>query len=125
MLFRSKNASIIPQLIISFSAYAVAKDFNTYHEFIKFLHAFGVRVLLKRFDSQSMSLNQIKTLKPDFVRLSRELSNDLQGDNEKVSFLQTLKEIGGLLDISILAENIRSDADFDIVRNIGLDGASR
>lgn len=120
-----QNASIVPQLIISFSAYAVAKDFNAYHEFIKFLHAFGIRVLLKRFDSQSMSLNQIKTLKPDFVRLSRELSNDLQGDNEKVSFLQTLKEIGGLLDIAILAENIRSDADFDIVRNIGLDGASR
>jgi hypothetical protein len=39
--------------------------------------------------------------------------------------LQTLKEIGGLLDIAILAENIRSNADFDIVRNIGLDGASR
>lgn len=120
-----QNTSIIPQLIISFSAYAVAKDFNAYHEFIKFLHAFGVRVMLKRYDSQSMSLSQLKTLKPDFVRLSRELSNNLQGDNEKASFLQTLKEIGDLLDISVLAENIRSDADFDIVRNIGLDGASR
>jgi EAL domain-containing protein (putative c-di-GMP-specific phosphodiesterase class I)/GGDEF domain-containing protein len=120
-----QNTSIVPQLIISFSAYAVAKDFNAYHEFIKFLHGYEVRVILKRFDSQSMSLNQLKTIKPDFVRLSRELSNELQGDNEKVSFLQTLKEIGSLLDIAILAENIRTDADFDIVRNIGLDGASR
>ncbi|MEC4747387.1 LapD/MoxY N-terminal periplasmic domain-containing protein [Methylomicrobium sp. Wu6] len=118
-------ASISPQLIISFSAYAAAKDFNTYYEFISFLRTFGIRVVLKRFDSQSMPLNNLKTLKPDFVRLSRELSNDLQGDAEKISFLQTVKEIGDLLDISILAENIHSDIDFDIVKNIGLTGASR
>ncbi|MGJ0485443.1 MAG: bifunctional diguanylate cyclase/phosphodiesterase [Methylomicrobium sp.] len=120
-----QNASIVSQLIISFSAYAAAKDFNTYHEFIKFLHAFGVRVMLKRFDSQSLSLNKLKILKPDFVRLNREFSNNLQDDHEKVSFLQTIKEMGDLLDISILAENIRSDIDFDTVKNLGLDGASR
>lgn len=120
-----QNSSIVPQLIISFSAYAAAKDFNSYHEFIKFLHAFGVRVMLKRFDNQSLSLNKLKILKPDFVRLSREFSNNLQDDHEKISFLQTIKEMGDLLDISILAENIRSDIDLDTVKNLGFDGASR
>jgi len=120
-----RNPSIASQLIISISAYAVAKDFNAYHEFIKFLRVFGVRVVLKRFDSQSLPLSKLKILKPDFVRLSRELSNDLQGDAEKVSFLQTVKEIGDLLEISILAENTHSDSDFAIVKEIGLTGASR
>jgi EAL domain-containing protein (putative c-di-GMP-specific phosphodiesterase class I)/GGDEF domain-containing protein len=119
------NASAASRLIVGFSAYAAAKDFAAYHEFIDFLHTHGVRVILKRFDSHSLSLNQLKTLKPDFVRLSQELSNDLQGDNEKISFLQTVKEIGDLLDISILAENVRSDVDFDIIKDIGFDGASR
>lgn len=118
-------AAIAPQLITSFSAYAVAKDFDAYHEFIVFLRTFGVRVALKRFDAQSMPLDKLKTLKPDFVRLSRELSNNLHGDSEKISFLQTVKEIGDLLDISILAENVLADTDFDIVKNIGLTGASR
>jgi len=49
----------------------------------------------------------------------------LHGDSEKISFLQTVKEIGDLLDISILAENVLADTDFDIVKNIGLTGASR
>ncbi|EIC31233.1 MULTISPECIES: bifunctional diguanylate cyclase/phosphodiesterase [Methylomicrobium] len=120
-----QNTSAAARLIICSSAYAVAKNFEAYHEFIDFLHASGVRVILKRFDSHSLSLNQLKMLKPDFVRLSQELSNGLQGNEEKISFLQTVKEIGELLDISILAENVRADVDFDIVKSIGLDGASR
>lgn len=116
---------IAPRLIITFSAYAVAKDFNTYQNFIKFLHSFGVRVVLKRFDSQLLPLEKLKSLEPDFIRISRELSNDLHNDAEKVSFLQTVKEICDLLDISILAENIHLDIDFDIVKNIGFTGASR
>jgi EAL domain-containing protein (putative c-di-GMP-specific phosphodiesterase class I)/GGDEF domain-containing protein len=120
-----QNTSIASRLIFCFSAYTVAKDFDTYREFIQLLRTSGVRVILKRFDSQSLSLNQLKALKPDFVRLSQELSNNLQHHDEKISFLQTVKDIGELLDISILAENVRSDVDFDIIKHIGLDGASR
>ncbi|MGR8952416.1 MAG: EAL domain-containing protein, partial [Gammaproteobacteria bacterium] len=120
-----QHDAIKPRLIISLSAYAVAKDFNAYQEFIKFVHNTGVRILLKRFDSQSLPLDRLKSLKPDFVRLSRELSNNLEGNAEKIAFLQTVKEIGDLLDITILAENIQSDTDFTIAKNIGLAGASR
>lgn len=119
------NTSIIPQLIITVSAYSVVKDCNAYYEFVTFLRSLGVRMMLKRFDSQSMPLNTLQILKPDFIRLSRELSNGLQGDFEKLNFLQTVKQIGDLLDISILAENIHSNIDFDIIRKIGFAGASR
>jgi EAL domain-containing protein (putative c-di-GMP-specific phosphodiesterase class I)/GGDEF domain-containing protein len=115
-----QNAFIVPQLIISFSAYAVSKDFNAYHEFIKFLHASGVRIILKRFDSQSMSVNMLKIIKPDFIRLSYELISELQGNIEKISFLQTVKEVSDLLDIPILVEKTLSDTDFDIIAKIGL-----
>ena len=121
----NQDNSLAPRLIISLSAYAVAKDLNTYAEFIKFVHTLGLRVVLKRFETQSLGMDQLKSLKPDFIRLSRELTTNLDGDAEKIAFLQAVKETGDLLEISILAENIKSDTDFTLAKIIGLAGASR
>lgn len=120
-----QRAAIAPRLIFSFSAYAVAKDFDAYHEIIKFVRAFGARVMLKRFDGQLLALDNLKTLKPDYVRVSRELSNGLRADAQKATFLQTVKEVGDLLDIEVLAENVQDDSDFKLIEKIGLAGASR
>jgi EAL domain-containing protein (putative c-di-GMP-specific phosphodiesterase class I) len=81
--------------------------------------------MLKRFETQSMPLDMAKDLKPDYVRLARDLGADLSRDESKKAFIETIQQAAQLLDIIILAENVQSDDDYAVMRAIGLFGASR
>lgn len=122
---RIGNQAIAQQLVFSASAYAVAKEAEVYKEFIEFVHSLGSKIMLRRFETQSMSLEMAKALKPDYIRLARELSNGLGADQGKRNFVATMQEIATLLDIVILAENVLLDEDYSIIRDLGLAGASR
>lgn len=113
------------QLVFSLSAYAVAKDISVYKEFITFVHGLNARVMIKRFETQSLSPDLVKQLKPDFIRLARDLAQGIAKDKGKIDFVETMKGIGELLDISILAEDVLSDDDYDQMKIIGITGVSR
>lgn len=120
-----KQQPIARQLVFSVSVYAVAKEQEVYKEFFAFIHSLGAKVMLKRFDPQSLSLEAAKELRPDYIRLTRDLSNDIGQDQGKRNFVETLQEAAKLLDIELLAENVRKDADYELLRVIGYTGASR
>jgi EAL domain-containing protein (putative c-di-GMP-specific phosphodiesterase class I)/GGDEF domain-containing protein len=120
-----QKQTISPQLVFSHSAYAVAKDILVYKEFIEFVHQLNAKVMIKRFEAQSLSPNQAKELNPDFIRLARDLGQGIAADKGKAEFAETMKDIGELLDISILAENVSSDDDYAHIKAIGIAGASR
>ncbi|MFK5951372.1 MAG: EAL domain-containing protein, partial [Methylococcales bacterium] len=113
------------QLVFNLSAYAVAKDINSYKEFIAFAQQLNLRVMIKRFETQSLSAESIKQLKPDFIRLARDLGLGIANDVEKKEFVEAMKDIGELLNITILAENIDSEDDFVCLKKVGITGASR
>lgn len=121
----NQHQAISSQLVFSFSAYAVAKDIQVFKEFIKFIHAHNAKVMLKRFDTQSMSLETARLLESDYIRVTREIGNGVCRDPGKQAFIVSMKEIGQLLDISVLAENIGSDEDYEAVKLMGIAGASR
>lgn len=113
------------QLVFSLSAYAVIKDIDAYQTFIEIVHHWGARVMIKRFETQSMSADLVKRLKPDFIRLARDIGNGVDSSSQKHAFVQTMQEISTLLDIAILAENVQSDQDYHTLKTIGIVGASR
>lgn len=117
--------AITGQIVFSISAYSAAKEFNIYREFIGCVHGFGAKVIIKRFDTLCLSIDKIKILKPDFIRLSRDLGNCVSSDPSKFSFIETLKDVGDLLDFAVLAENILSENDYSVLKTIGISGASR
>jgi EAL domain-containing protein (putative c-di-GMP-specific phosphodiesterase class I) len=120
-----QNQKIAQQLIFSISAYAVAKDVSVYKEFISFVHKLNAKVMIKRFDTLSMPPKLVKQLKPDFIRLARDLGNGVATDEGKKAFVETMQEIANLLDISVLAENVRAEKDFKCINSMGISGASR
>ncbi len=120
-----RNAAAAKYLVFSLSAYAVVKDIEAYQAFIEVVHQCGARVMIKRFETQSMSAELIKQLKPDYIRLARDIGNGIAESAQTHAFVQTIAEMAGLLDISILAENVQADSDFAALRSIGIAGASR
>jgi EAL domain-containing protein (putative c-di-GMP-specific phosphodiesterase class I) len=123
--FLRQNAFLAGQLVFSVTAYTAAKDIGLVQDFIAFVHKQGAKVLLKRYEAQFIPIESVKNLKPDYIRLARDLTAGISTENSKKIFVEAMKEVGELLDIVILAENVQSKSDFDIVREIGLPGASR
>ena len=113
------------RLVFSFSAYAVSKDTDAYVGFFQILHQWGGRAMVKRFEPQSMSPEINKQLKPDFIRLARDMGSGISASHQKREFVQTMQEMAKLLDFALLAENIQSDEDYNALKKIGIKGASR
>jgi EAL domain-containing protein (putative c-di-GMP-specific phosphodiesterase class I) len=123
-LFKSHTVAA-KQLVFSFSAYAIAKDVPSFVSFFYTVHQWGGRVMIKRFETQSMSPDLLKQLKPDFVRLARELSHNLNQSQQKQDFVIAMQQLCALLDITLLAENVQEDSDYQTLNAIGILGASR
>ena len=120
-----KNPDIAHQLVFSFSAYAVAKEFNAYQVFIDFAHQYKAKVIIKRYESHVLAPRLLKRLKPDFIRLARDISLGIESDSAKQDFVKTVVEITDLIEISVLAENVASDSEFQYMAKLGVKGASR
>jgi len=119
------NNDIAHHLVFSVTAYGAAKDTEAFSRFIDFAHRNGAKVILKRYESKFLRIDQIKAFKLDYIRLARVYTEKISIDAEKRDLVKAVKEMGDLLDISILAEAVESDSDYEAVREIGLDGASR
>ena len=119
------NKSIADQIVFSVSAYAVTKEIGVYKEFIGFVQDLNAKVLIKRFETQSIAPEKIKQLKPDYIRLARDIGNGIEGDREKYEFAKIMVEVGNLLDIQVLAENIQADEDLACLNEVGVLGVSR
>ena len=120
-----ENAALSQQLVFSFSAYAVAKEVSVYEEFVDFIHQLNAKVMIKRFETRSLSPKETKQLKPDYIRLSREIGEGASTSKEKAAFIETMKDLSALLGIDLLMENITQEADRERVRKIGVTGISQ
>jgi EAL domain-containing protein (putative c-di-GMP-specific phosphodiesterase class I)/GGDEF domain-containing protein len=120
-----QNPRLMQQLVFSFSAYAISKDPDAHVSFFYTLHQWNGRVMIKRFEPQAM-LYEIHTLiRPDFIRLARNIGNGIIQSRKKQEYVKTVVEMCQLLDISVLAENIQSDEDCHTLHHIGIVGVSR
>jgi EAL domain-containing protein (putative c-di-GMP-specific phosphodiesterase class I)/GGDEF domain-containing protein len=120
-----QNAALAGQLVFSVAAYSAAKNIGLFRDFTDFVHRYGARIMLKRYDTQFISVETLKSLKPDYLRMAREWTRGIGRDSRKRLWVETLKEVGALLEIAIIAEQVQGESDFAVVKEIGLAGASR
>ncbi len=113
------------QIVFCVTAYAVAKDMESYQNFIQFAHKLGAKVMIKRFETQSMSIKMCRNLQPDYIRLSIELARDIANDEHKQICVGTLVETGSILNMSVFAESVGSDEDLETLKMIGINGYHR
>lgn len=119
------NPMLAKQLVFSFSAYAVSKDVAIFKDFIHFAHQLKAKAMIRRYENHSMSTETMKVLKPDYIRLAREIGNGIAMNSDKQLFVTTLHEMGALLDIHLLAEGVEGALDFSTLQGLEIDGVSR
>ncbi len=120
-----ENKNIVSKLVFSVTAYAVAKNIEKFKFFASEMKSLGAKVIIKRYETRFISLNDIKELNLDYLRLAREYTNDVCIDFSKQSFIESIAELSNLLNIKVLAENVQKDEDFNYIKDLNLFAASR
>ncbi|MES9845737.1 MAG: LapD/MoxY N-terminal periplasmic domain-containing protein [Candidatus Sedimenticola sp. 6PFRAG5] len=121
----TENSEATARLVFSVTAYSAARDFEIFKSFINLAHRCGAKVIMKRFETRFINLNELKGIKLDYIRLARSLTEDIAGDEEKRNLVEAMRELGDLIDVRIIAESVIEDADFSALQEIGLFAASR
>lgn len=112
-------------LAFSVTAYSATKDINAFADFTRFIKQLGAKILLKRYSPDIIDIEQLKTLNLDYIRLSRDLTQDIPNDSNKTQFLDLITEIANLLNIKVLAEGVQQQADLDMLKAKAVHGVSR
>ncbi|MBT3504818.1 MAG: EAL domain-containing protein [Piscirickettsiaceae bacterium] len=112
-------------LSFSVTAYSATKDIGAFSSFAHFINSMGAAVLLKRYSPDIIDIEQLKSLNINYLRLARDLTTNIAEDPNKTQFLDLISEVATLLDIKVLAEDVKSDADMDIVKAKSIHGISR
>ena len=120
-----EHKSIASQLAFSITAYAVAKDVDKFKFFADEMHQCGAKVIIKRFESKFIPLNNIKDFNLDYIRLAREYTHNITNDSSKQSFIEAIVELSNLLNIQLFAENVHDDEDLETIKKLEVYAASR
>lgn len=83
----------------------------------------GFRVALDDMGAGYASLNMLPALKPDFVKIDRELIANIDTDPAKPVIVRGLCGIAKELGIGVIAEGIETEAEFEGAREAGVDYA--
>jgi EAL domain-containing protein (putative c-di-GMP-specific phosphodiesterase class I) len=123
---RVEHTKLSPRLLVfSVTAYSAAKNLTAFANFSIFINALGAKTLLKRYSSDIIAINLLKELHIDYIRLARNLTRDIRLDSNKSDLLDIMHEVSSLLDISIIAEDVSQEDDFELVRKSGIYGIGR
>ena len=122
-ILSSKN--IASQLVFSATAYAVAKNEDKFKFFADEIHKCGAKIIIKRFESKFIPLGNLKDFNLDYIRLARDYTCDISKDYSKQSFIESISELATLLNIKVLAENVKDDEDLEFLKKYNLYAVSR
>lgn len=123
---RIERTTVNPALLVfSVTAYSAAKNLTAFANFSVFVKVLGAKTLLKRYSSDIVAINLLKGLHIDYIRLARNLTQDIQADSNKSDLLDIMHEVSSLLDLHIIAEDVVKDDDFEFVRKSGIYGIGR
>ncbi|RXJ98014.1 GGDEF domain-containing protein [Arcobacter sp. CECT 8989] len=120
-----KNKNLSSKLIFSVTAYAVAKDVDNFKRFCNRVHYSDSKIIVKRFESKFIPLDNLKDFNLDCIRLAREYTTNINTDSSKQSFVESIQELSTLLNIKVYCESVQNDEDYKCIKKLKLNGASR
>lgn len=88
------------------------RDTNHLREILDFYRERGFEVALDDVGAGYSSLNLISQIKPDYIKLDRELISDVHSDPYKSLIAQKLLEAAHGLGVKAIAEGVETEADY-------------
>ena len=115
-----KVNTIEPQrLILEFNESAFSQHSEVALKSLKKLKAFGVKLALDDYGAGLSSFNFLHGYPFEFIKLDRSFIKTLNGDNNNLSLVKALHELGSKFGYRLVAEGIESEAMLEKLKTVG------
>ena len=110
------------RLALEWPEYGAAAHARQLREWIERLAPLGVTFGLDHFGKGFSSFAAVRELKAHYLKLDGAFTRALEEDPEDTFFLQAVADIAHGLELTVIAESVESEAAWDCLAGLGIDG---
>lgn len=100
---------------------AISSDYDLAKSRIQYLNEFGFSVSIDDFGSGSSSLNRLRHLDFDTLKLDREFINSLTMNKQGISIIKSVVMLSKDLGLTTVAEGIETEEQLELLKLLGCD----
>lgn len=118
----AKKHNISPDLLkIEITESAYADNPIQVMDAVKRLHAYGFSVLMDDFGSGYSSLNMLKDLPIDVLKIDMRFLNDLDKDRKATIVLESIIRLAKWMKLSVVSEGVETQKEWEYLRSVECD----
>jgi len=111
------------KIVFSITSFAAKNNFEEFLEFTYTIKRFGGSVILKRFNFNDLSFDQLEKVNIHCIRVHSDYTDVL--DNQKRNILRNISDFCITNNIKLYADMVNSSYTHEILKNMNFDGASK
>ncbi len=117
-----QHAPIAGRLLFELPEYGVLADIQALRRFTERVARYGARCSIDHFGRGFASFGYLSTIKAHAIKIDGSYIHNIDTDKDKRFFVQALIKTARSIDLEIIAESVESQAEWDTLRELGVDG---
>ncbi|MDK9709349.1 MAG: EAL domain-containing protein [Desulforhopalus sp.] len=112
-----------PQIIFEFAEFNATQELALLQDFTKEVKALGHFIGLDHFGQSFANFGYLKSLQPKYVKIDRAFTDELKtADSNSQFFIGSLTSVAHSLDILVIAEGVEEEKQYQILKDLNIDG---
>lgn len=120
-----QKADTLSHILFSITSYSASAYKVEFSEFVKLMNDLNIQILIKRFKTKEFPLEELESIKIDYIKMDRDLTQNVHNDLIKKHRVKNIVIFGELNDVKILAENVESDNDYRYLSKLDIYAINR
>lgn len=110
------------RLIFEMPEYGVVKQVDAVKAFVQKLTPLGAQFSIDHFGRGFSSFAYLRSLAVDYIKIDGSYIRNIESNKDNQFFVQALAKTAHEVDIKVIAENVETQAELDILSNLFMDG---
>ena len=117
------NPALSKRVVLEVSEYALHYDAETIISLSQTLSAYGMQFAIDHFGASSGTFSYLNRIKVDHLKVDRSYIRDIHLSKDNQFYIRSLIQIAHNLDIKVYAEGVEKEEEYQVLKDLGLDGA--
>lgn len=118
----AKAPDAAKRLLLEVSEYGMIENVDALRDFIARVSPYGTRTGLDHFGRGFSSFGYLSTLKLDYIKIDGSYVRGILENKDNQFFIESVIKVAHGLEIKVFAVSVESDAELNLLSNLGLDG---
>jgi len=120
--FLSQNPAFSQRLVFELPEQALAANENEVRQFAEQVSALGAQVSLDHFGTSASAFHYLQSLPLSALKIDRQFVHEIEQKEDNQFFVKSLVHIAHSCDVALRAEGIETDAEWQQLIALGIDG---